>query len=218
MLVIKKVGAASAQLQDPTSAAWKAIPASHMALVATPIGDQPTPYTRTAWKGRPIGIVTGVDMRACHDGKSLFVRLEWLDPSENRTAEDNTAFPDGAAVLFPIGVDAPINTMGNEQQGVNGWHWRADSESARSVVAHGVGSTEPNTETVTSTAARNTNGWQVVLSRKLVDSGSGKTSVALKPGTTSRIGVAIWEGSNGERAGFKGYTENWADIQIAGAQ
>lgn len=217
MLIVGKVSAGRAQLQDPESAVWGSVPASSLALAGTPLGTQPTPYTRAAWKGRKIGAVSDVEMRLCHDGESLFVRLAWADPSENRALEENNTFPDGAAVLFPIGGDAPINTMGNDREGVNGWQWRADSAQGRSVVAHGLGTTEPNTETVHASAVRKAGGWQVVLSRALVVPGSGETSVALEPGATSRIGAAIWEGSNGERAGFKAFTEEWTDIQLEDA-
>lgn len=217
MLVIKKVKGGG-NLGDPSASAWKSVSATMMELKGTPIGAQPTPYTRTAWKDRKIGAIPKVELRLAHDGESLYARLEWVDATENRDVDDNNQFPDGAAVLFPVGRDAPINTMGNEKEWVNGWHWRADQERGQSVVAHGVGTTEPTSESVTTTAVRKGDRWQVVISRKLVDSGSGKTSVGLAAGRATRIGVAVWEGSNGERAGFKAFTENWTDIELAEAQ
>jgi hypothetical protein len=34
------------------------------------------------------------------------------------------------------------------------------------------------------------------------------------PGEPSRFGVAIWEGSHGERAGIKAFSGNWKDLTI----
>ncbi len=215
MLVVKKVTAARKELLDPTSSVWSSIKPLALELKPTPIGNQPTPYTRTAWKDKKIiNAVSHVNAEACHDGQRLYIRLEWRDPTENRAPEDNNVFPDGAAVLFPIGKDAPINTMGDEKQWVNGWQWRADSEQGRSVWAKGTGTTEPTAETVDVKAVRKGDHWLVVLARDLAGAGDGK-SVRLGPGVASKLGVAVWEGSNSERAGYKGFTEKWIEFQIA---
>ncbi|RMD83991.1 MAG: hypothetical protein D6815_05225 [Candidatus Dadabacteria bacterium] len=215
MLVVKKVSAAHDKLLDPTSSAWSAVKPLSLELKPTPIGNQPTPYTRTAWKDKKeINAVKQVEARLCHDGSKLYIRLEWKDPTENREPTDNNVFPDGAAVLFPIGKDAPINTMGNEQQWVNGWQWRADSEEGRSVWAKGVGTTEPTGEAVEAKAVHKGDRWLLVLARDLAGAGGGK-SVRLAPGASSKFGVAVWEGSHGERAGYKGFTENWIEFQLA---
>ena len=36
----------------------------------------------------------------------------------------------------------------------------------------------------------------------------------LSPGTRTGFGVAIWEGSNGERAGIKAFSENWLPLEL----
>jgi len=199
---------------DPAASVWRPVESTRLALEGTPTGTQPTPYTRAAWKDRKVGAVSRVDVQTAHDGTSVFIRLEWADATENRTVEDNNVFPDGAGVLFPIKKTAPINKMGSETEPVNAWQWQANSERGRSVIAHGVGTTEPTPETVEVASVRSHDHWQVILSRRLA--GNGK-SVELKPGATSRIGVAVWEGSNGERAGFKAYTPDWTDIRLADA-
>jgi len=217
MIVAKLVKEDHKTLLDPASAVWTGVAGSPLALVGTPIGTQPTPYTRTSWKGKATGAVKQVNVRACHDGNALFVRLEWQDATENRETIEGGVFPDGAGVLFPISGDAPINTMGNEREWVNAWQWRGDAKDGRSVYAKGLGTTEANRETVEVEASRDGDHWQVVISRALKTDLSGNTSVGLTPGGTTRIGVAVWEGSHGERAGFKGFTEEWIDLRLADA-
>lgn len=214
MLVVTKLSADRGALMDPAASVWQPLHTTALALEGTPTGTQPTPYTRSAWKDRKIGAVARVGVQAAHDGESIFVRLEWADATENRTVEDNNVFPDGAGVLFPVNKTAPIDKMGSETEPVSAWQWQANSERGRSVVAHGVGTTEPTSETVDVAAVRTADGWQVVLSRKLMGAGG---AVSLEPGGASRLGVAVWEGSNGERAGFKAFTPKWTDIRLADA-
>ncbi|MBC8292316.1 MAG: hypothetical protein H8E45_04035 [Proteobacteria bacterium] len=212
MLVVKPVKAKSKALLDPSGSVWSSIAASSLSLKTTPAGTQPTSYTKVAGKQRGEAAVTSASMRLCHDGQRIYVHLEWKDENED-LATDGNGFPDAAAVLLPLGNDAPINQMGSEQQAVNAWQWRAGDEQGRSVVARGVGTTEPTPDPVEVAAARAGNRWRVVISRSLA--GAGSDSVALATGGDSRVGVAIWEGSVGERGGFKAFTENWTDIRLA---
>ncbi len=216
MITMTKIADTSGLL-DPEAAGWKSIGATTLTLIPTPIGNQPTPYTKTAWKDRPMGMVTTADVRACHDGETVFLRLSWQDISENREIEDADVFPDAAGVLWPINTEAAINTMGAEHQGVNAWQWKANEDGGRSVSAFGTGSSEPNGDSMQVQGLRGASGWDVVISRKLVAEGPPEHSVKLAPGTAIRVGVAIWEGSNGERAGYKSFTENWIDVDIQAA-
>jgi steroid C-25 hydroxylase gamma subunit len=217
MIVAKLAKEDHGTLLDPTSVAWGGMAGSALVLVGTPIGTQPTPYTRTSWKGRPTGAVKQVSTRLCHDGSALYVRLEWQDATENRETIEGGVFPDGCGILFPIHGDAPINTMGNEREWVNAWQWRGDSKVGRSVYAKGLGTTEANKETVDVAAIHDGGRWQVVISRALKTDLSGDTSVALSPGAKTKFGIAVWEGGSGERAGFKGFTEEWNDLRLADA-
>lgn len=212
MLVVESVNAKSEALLDPSGSVWNSIAASSLALKTTPSGTQPTSYTKVAGKQRGEAAVTSASMRLCHDGQRIYAHLEWKDTSED-LAIDGDGFPDAAALLLPLGKDAPMNQMGSEQQAVNGWQWKAGDEQGRSVVARGIGTTEPTADSVQVAAARAGKRWRVVISRSLV--GAGPDSVALVAGGDSRVGVAIWEGSAGERGGFKAFTENWTDIRLA---
>lgn len=211
---VKRISKKGDDLLDPKARSWRAFTELTLPLIGTPVGVQPSPYTKAAWKDREIGAVKSVQVRACHDNESIYIRLEWEDPSEDLSAERGGAFVDAAAVAFPIDPDAPINTMGNEQAGVNAWQWKADSDRGRSVIAYGLGTSEPSSDEVRTGAKRKGDRWQVVISRRLSAVTGKKTSVNLVPGESTRFGVAIWEGGHGERAGFKAYTENWIDIRI----
>jgi DMSO reductase family type II enzyme heme b subunit len=217
MLTIPKTSANPETLLDPAAAHWQSVPSVMLSLKGTPLGTQPTSYTKMAFKGRPVGAVSRVELRGCHDGTSIFVHLQWADLIEN-DGQDGDAFPDAAAVVFPVGTgDAPINTMGSEQQAVNAWYWRAGSAEGRSVVAHGIGSTEPTEDRVRANAVYRAARWSVVIARSLAGADPGISSVALEAGNTTRVGVAVWEGSNGERGGFKAYTDQWTEVQLAAA-
>jgi DMSO reductase family type II enzyme heme b subunit len=217
MVAITKVSANADELLDPLAAHWQSVPAVTLSLKGTPLGTQPTSYTKVVFKGRPVGAVSSVELRGCHDGTSMFVHLQWADLVENDGQGDGDEFPDAAAVVFPISGDAPINTMGSERQAVNAWYWRAGSPEGRSVVARGIGSTEPTEDRVLAKGVYRGGRWSVVISRSLAGADPGVTSVGLEAGNATRIGVAVWEGSNDERGGFKAFTDQWTEAELATA-
>ena len=53
MIVAKFIKEDAKTLLDPASAVWTGVAGNPLALVGTPTGTQPTPYTRTSWKGKP---------------------------------------------------------------------------------------------------------------------------------------------------------------------
>ena len=214
MLTATRLATSQQELLDPAAPAWRRLPAATVALKGTPLGTQPTSYMRSAWKDRKIGAVERVDIKVCHNGEALFIRLEWPDASEN-LAGGSDGFVDAAAVAFPLGSDVPLDTMGNEKGWVNAWQWRADVAGARAVVAHGLGTTEPTADRVGAAFLRSEGRWQVVLCRDLASALAPQTAIALEPGGATRFAVAVWEGSNGERAGFKAYTAEWIDLLLA---
>ena len=83
MVAITKVSRNPEELLDPLAAHWQSVPAVTLSLKGTPLGTQPTSYTKVVFKGRPVGAVSSVDMRGCHDGTSMFVHLQWADLVEN---------------------------------------------------------------------------------------------------------------------------------------
>lgn len=182
-------------------------------LDPTPIGSQPTMYVINAWKERPYGLVRELRVSAAHNGEALFFRLSWRDETRDDNFRDTDRFADGAAVLLPIGADAPLQTMGSPQQPVNAWYWRPDLETPINVTASGLGTTvRDGSGALSAAGSYSGDGWQVVLSRPFTIPG-GRV-VILQPGRTHKVGFAVWQGSNQERAGIKAATLEWQPLEI----
>ncbi len=211
----KKVSAAQQVLLDPAAAQWSGAEKAHLAMKPTPIGSQPSDYVRAAWKERPYGKLQTVIVQSIHNGQEIFFRLEWDDPEKNDTITDST-FPDGAALLFPMGADAPILTMGDKQHPVNAWHWRADLGSAgRNNLARGLGTTILSEKSrITCRAQWDKGVWRVVFARPLSVPDQAAEAIQIKPGQQVRFGVAIWQGQNSERAGIKAFSQAWRTMTI----
>lgn len=65
--------------------------------------------------------------RAVHDGQTLFLLVEWSDPSADRSLGRTEDFTDAVAVQFPAagGTRVPAFCMGDPTAEVNIWQWRA---------------------------------------------------------------------------------------------
>jgi complex iron-sulfur molybdoenzyme family reductase subunit gamma len=211
-------GLTSEQLLDPDGAAWKEARAERLALMGTPVGLQPTAYVRAAWTGKTIGSVDGVEVTALHNGELLAFRLGWSDPSENAEMKDTTELPDAAGILLPVVAGAPLVTMGAEGLAVNAWYWRADEpEQGRNITAEGLGTTRPLPgQLVQARGLWKEGRWRVVIARALRVS-SSEPVAQLEPGDTTGFGVAIWEGSHGERAGIKAFSGDWHELRLDAA-
>ena len=204
-----------ARLLEPDSEVWRVAQARRIALIGAPLGLQPTDAIRATWAKKKIGAVGQVRVAALHDGRELALRLEWEDPDENREVRDTTAFPDGAAVVFPAGRDAPLVTMGAPGAAVNAWYWRADQDDrGRDVVAEGIGTSRTVDQDLVRTRGVWKDGrWRVVIARALrVD--TAELLVQLRPGETTRFGVAVWDGGRGERAGIKAFSGDWRELVL----
>jgi len=69
--------------------------------------------------------------RALHIEDRLYIGVEWLDQTLDDSSRAVEDFPDAAAVQFP-GVAAssvPFVCMGQADQAVNIWYWRADDQA-----------------------------------------------------------------------------------------
>jgi DMSO reductase family type II enzyme heme b subunit len=206
-------------LLDPDSKAWRGVASETLALIGTPAGMQPTAAIRASWMDRHIGAVEKVDVQALHNGEILAFRLEWEDATENGSITDNDTFPDAAAIALPASEDAPLVVMGAPGAPVNAWFWRADQpDGAREVSAEGLGTSRPlRGSPVQARGAWKGGRWRVVIARALQVADS-KGAAQLTPGTETGFGVAIWEGSNQERAGIKSFSGDWLPLSIDATQ
>ncbi len=193
-----QVSRVSSDLSDPGAAGWSEVVAEAVSLGPMPIDAQPTEYVRVKWADLPYGNVAETSVAAAHDGDTAWVRLEWADSDQ-----PNVEFPDCAAVYFPADGDAPAATIGSDNETVNLWFWRSDEDHGRHLTGHGPGAFKPQEGTVSASASLEGGRWAVVLGHPLAELRDG-----------GRMGVAVWDGSNEERAGIGAATTEWVPLSI----
>jgi DMSO reductase family type II enzyme heme b subunit len=215
-MLAKKVAAASQNLLDPEAAEWQEAPLETIATAPAPIDNQPNDYLKARGQDWEFGVVKELRVRALHNGLRIFFRMEWDDPNPDYRITEDTLFSDGASILFPLRGDADIATMGSVDQPVNAWYWRADfDDQPKNVTSSGVGSAQWLDGGSLSAKSRWADGiWRLVIGRPFVVPESADEAIPLEPGKKVKVGFAIWEGSTGERAGFKAFTEEWRELEI----
>lgn len=213
----KKVTATRDRLLDPLAAEWNDIPGETLKLDATPLANQPSEYIKASRNEREIGKVRSLMVQAAHNGNEVFFRLTWEDPNKNVEVSDNNVFPDGCGVLMPLGGgDPPIDEMGSESAPVNAWYWRADfNDTARNVTARGLSTTTDSKKCAVQTkSVYNQGAWAVVFVRALAVPEQKEETVQLSAGQSTKVGFAVWEGSNAERAGVKAFSKEWRELTL----
>ena len=213
----KKVTASREQLLDPVAAAWSTIPGEPLTMAATPLANQPSEYIKASRDEKQIGKVRNLLVQSAHNGTDIFFRLTWEDASQNTEVTDNNMFPDGCGILMPLnGGDPPIDEMGSKDAPVNAWFWRADLKDVpHNTVARGLGSTQFSKKCLIQTKSTWGQGaWAVVFARPLAAPDQKDEMTQLAPGSSVKVGFAVWEGSNGERAGVKSFSKEWRELQI----
>jgi DMSO reductase family type II enzyme heme b subunit len=139
------------------------------------------------------------------------------DATPNREIVDTNVFPDACGILMPLGGgDPPIDEMGSAAAPVNAWYWRASApEEARNVVAGGLGTTRATAQSpVRARSLWEDGAWAVVFTRPLTVSGQAQEATPLAAGGAVKVGFAVWEGSNGERAGLKSFSREWRELTL----
>ncbi|WP_160329886.1 ethylbenzene dehydrogenase-related protein [Sterolibacterium denitrificans] len=216
---IPRITAAASELGQIDARIWQHAPSRRIRLIGTPVALQPSAYITDVWRDKSVGRIEAVDFSALHNGEAIALRLSWAAPRPTATLTDNDSFADGAAVMFPIGEDAPLVTMGSPEQPVNAWHWRADRpQTAHSNVASGLGSTRVSPGVEILTRAQHSRGrWHLIFLRRLgiADDKQASSVTRLEAGGRNRIAFAVWDGSAGERAGLKAFSPEWLDVALA---
>lgn len=201
---IRVLSMPGANAASPGAAVWKQAPATQVAL-------QPAFPGHGSIVGTPVA--QQLTAQAVRAGDRLFVKLAWSDRTANTAVKDTGQFVDGAAVQFPInGKASTIPFMGDAENPVNVWHWRADGRT-ESLVAHGFGSaTRLPFNGLKSAAVRTGNGWAMVLTRSLrvkPDEGASLQGKGIVP-----VAFAVWDGENQERDGLKAVTLEWWQLRF----
>lgn len=193
-----------------TAAGWRQIAAETVEMAPAPVEMQPNGFIQANWRDRTYGQLASLEAQSVHDGTSIAVRLRWA--SERPETGGREGFPDGAAIAFPVTGEPALWSMGNEEEPVQFIQWQAMKNRVRSVVAWGIGSSVPGSAVSESVTAGWSQGfWTIVMLRTLA---GGPEAATLQPGTETRIGFAVWNGSNEERAGIKAVSVDWSPLMI----
>ena len=188
-----------ANLGDPGAEEWSKVPAERVTLGPAPVEAQPNAYIRTKWASGGYGTTAEAALASASDGQRLYVRIEWDDD-----AAPNTEFPDAAAVVLANGGQANPGTFGAAGSPVSVWYWEDGRGEALNLAAEGPGVFRKQANGDIRAAANLANGrWQAVL--------SGPASAA----ASGQIGVAVWNGSNEERAGLGAVSQAWIPLELA---
>ncbi|MGE0600517.1 MAG: ethylbenzene dehydrogenase-related protein [Dehalococcoidia bacterium] len=104
---------------EPDAAVW-----SKVAGIRVPLSAQAGTYPAG-------GSVQEVKLQAVHHNDRLFVRVEWVDATQDDATVRVQDFSDAVALEFPAGgkSSVPSICMGQADAAVNIWHWRADSNA-----------------------------------------------------------------------------------------
>jgi len=183
--------------------------------------------------------VSGVWVRAAHDGKTLVLQISWDDRSqspdsawleftgrvlETVATDDSTAptaapWPDQLAVQFPLAIpeganamERPYFLMGSATQPVYQWRWTNGGSGAVAGLARGVERFDAVASPLQARAVYDQGEWHVVFSRALA---TADTSNQLQFRTGRAIPVAFfaWDGSNGE-SGSRVAVSTWYFLSL----
>lgn len=188
----------TAALDDPAAPAWAAIPGESVSLAPVALEVQPTAYIREAWKDRDYGQTAAARVAAVSDGDRLYVRINWADdPAPNRE------FQDAVGVVFPTNGSGVLATLGDDEQPLGLWFWEHGRTEPLRLVSTGPGvfHKDDNHELKASGALSEGN-WSVVI--------SGPAAMADK----GKLALAIWNGSNEERAGLAAVSRDWLPLEL----
>jgi DMSO reductase family type II enzyme heme b subunit len=175
-------------------------------LIAPPVAIQPGGYVATAYADHARAATQSVQVVASAEAGVWTVDLRWRAPEAVLDASaDPRAFVDGAALFAPETRDAPWITMGTPESPLDGVLWRADAPAPLHVRAQGLGSVvrSPAAPDWKVAAAWSDGYWQVRFTLP--------GFAALN--NTRQLGVAVWQGAQGQRAGLKSVSPGWIAIE-----
>lgn len=213
----KKVSVGRDRLLEPGAAEWGSVPAETLKMDATPLANQPSEYIKASRDEKKIGKVRSLAVQAAHNGADIFFRLSWEDAEKNVEVVDTNVFLDGCGILMPLrGGDPPIDEMGSQDAPVNAWFWRSDlKDKARNKVATGLGNSQLTKQSpILAKSVWSDGKWTVVLARPLAVPEQKEETTQLAAGASVKVGFAVWEGGNGERAGVKSFSKEWRELKL----
>ncbi|MEH6581178.1 MAG: hypothetical protein V7754_04525 [Halioglobus sp.] len=189
---------------DPDDSRWAGLAEEVVPMMQTPVALQPTQYIRVKWESLPYGQTASISTRAVHDGKRIAFFCEWQCAVEHKK--------DAVAIALPIRGQPILMTMGSADSPIHFLHWLAGKPGVRSTHSQGIGSTQQGVAVVADGKGTWNDGVRrVVITRQL---GGFIEGAPLLAGKSSKIGYAVWQGANDERAGLKSFSIDWKPLDI----
>ncbi|HCT40327.1 MAG TPA: hypothetical protein DF427_03950 [Moraxellaceae bacterium] len=175
-------------------------------MMAAPTAMQPGGYVLAAYADHTVPATPQVQLEAERaTGRGFRVTLRWPCATAVRQVDDNpTLFPDACALLVPVADDSQWITMGAPGKPVQGVLWRADRQELYRMHAEGLGTMQRQAPPL---------GWTVVPEWR-----QGFWQVVLQLPCwpelerAGRVGVAVWQGAQRERAGLKSVSTDWVGL------
>lgn len=114
---------------DPSADVWRQVPAAEV-----PLSGQNITYPQGGLDVGGPGTTT-VAVRSVHTDDALFVSVRWRDQTRSDASHATEDFADAVAVQWPADprVSVPAVCMGQADNAVNIWQWRADSQAGPAV-------------------------------------------------------------------------------------
>lgn len=192
-----KVAKLAGKLADPASAEWGSVDPVQIPLAPVALEVQPTEYIREAWKDRDYGQTAEAAVKAASDGDRLYIRVEWADdPKPNRE------FQDAVSAIFPTNGSGVLATLGDDTKPLALWFWENGRPGPLNLVSHGPGVfRKEDGAGLGATGVLADGRWSVVL--------SGPAGISAK----GKVGLAVWNGSNDERAGLAAVSREWLPLE-----
>ena len=106
----QKVNISAKELMNLDAPAWSKVTPEKVNLDPTPVDTIPSKYINETVEPNDVGKIQNIEAKALHNGKEIFIRLEWADGTQNTGLDDTKAFPDAVAMLFPLNGEASLST------------------------------------------------------------------------------------------------------------
>jgi DMSO reductase family type II enzyme heme b subunit len=183
---------------DPACAGWQAVDAEQVSLAPVALEAQPTDYIRETWKDRDYGQTARARLAAASDGDRLYLRVEWADDER-----PNGEFQDAVSAVFPTNGSGVLATLGDADKPLALWFWEHGRPAPLRLISSGPGVVRKDEDGQLGASGVLSDGsWTVVL--------SGPAAIAQK----GKVALAVWNGSNEERAGLAAVSREWLPLEL----
>ncbi len=199
-------------VNDPDDIIWERLPEYRVLMAPAPAVHESVEL-RVDYEAEEIPVY----LQIARTSDRFYVRMRWRDSSRDAVTSLDR-FRDGAAVQFSLGNDETSYIMGSgPEEPVNIWYWRSDTDAVQNLAAGGPGSTTMlDTQPVSGEALYvenpgDPNEWVVVMSRPITASGEHNASFER---AAIPMAFAIWQGSEGQRDGYKSVSDGWILVSM----